>query len=253
MNKENNSFGQGVRDGVPIGVGYLAVGFAYGLSAVLAGLSPLEALLISLLNLTSAGQLAGTPIIAAGGSFVELATSQLVINSRYSLMSVSMSQKFDSSVGFADRFLIGFGNTDEVYAVAMAKEGSLGRRYMLGLIIPPIVGWCSGTLLGAVAGDILPAIIVTALSVSMYAMFIAILVPAARGSIPVLLCILSAVALSTVFYFVPVLSAVPSGFVIIIIAVAVSALFALLCPLKEGEEGTPCEENGGSTEKEVAE
>lgn len=228
----------GLRDGVPIGLGYLAVSFAFGLSAVLMGLSPLEALLISLFNLTSAGQLAGTPIIASAGSLPELVVSQLVINSRYSLMSVSLSQKLSPSVRLRDRLYIGFANTDEVYAVASSKDGKVGRKYMLGLITAPIIGWCSGTLLGAIAGDLLPAILITSLSVSMYAMFIAIILPSARESLPTLLCILAAVALSVLFYFVPALSVIPDGFVIVIIALTVSALFALLFPIPdEGEDG----------------
>ena len=243
MKHEINSYRAGLRHGAPIGVGYLAVSFAYGLSAVLMGLSPLEAFLISLFNLTSAGQLAGTPIIASGGSLIELAMSQLVINSRYSLMSVSLSQRLGGSVKLPHRLYIGFGNTDEIFAVAMSRPSLLGPMYMLGLMTLPVAGWCAGTLFGAIAGDILPAIIVTALSVSMYAMFIAIIVPVARDSMPVLLCILSAVALSTVFYFLPPLSSVPSGFVIIIIAVAVSAAFALIFPRDEDDDPTPCEEN----------
>lgn len=236
MTMENNGYYAGLRCGAPIGIGYLAVSFAYGISATLMGLSPLEAFLISLLNLTSAGQLAGTPIIAGGGSLVELAASQLVINSRYSLMSVSLSQKLGPSVRRGHRLYIGFANTDEIFAVAMSRPGSVGSKFMLGLMTLPIIGWTLGTLMGAIAGDILPAIIVTALSVSMYAMFIAIIVPAARDSVAVLLCILTAVLLSTLFYFVPPLTSVPSGFVIIIIAVLVSALFALLFPLKDEPE-----------------
>lgn len=251
MSMENNGFTSGLRCGVPIAAGYLAVSFAYGISAILMGLSPLEALMISLFNLTSAGQLAGTPIIASGGSLVELVTSQLVINSRYSLMSVSLSQKLGPSVGMRHRLYIGFGNTDEVFAVAMSRPGSVGPRFMLGLITLPVVGWCTGTILGAVAGDILPAILVTALSVSMYAMFIAIILPAARESLPVLFVILCAVALSSLFYFLPPLASIPDGFVIIIIAVAVSALFALVCPIADEERGADAD--GGAEQcEEVA-
>lgn len=239
---ERNSYSAGLRHGAPIGIGYLAVSFAYGISAVIMGLSPLEAFLISLFNVTSAGQLAGTPIIASGGSLIELISSQLVINSRYSLMSVSLSQRLSPKVRLVDRLYIGFANTDEIFAVAMYGTSSVGPRYMLGLMTLPIAGWTMGTLLGAVAGDILPAIVVTALSVSMYAMFISIVVPAARDSLPVLICALSAAALSALFYFVPLLARIPSGFVIIIIAVAVSAVLALVAPIKDEENPTPCEE-----------
>ena len=236
MAEEKNSFYRGLADGAPIGIGYLAVSFAYGIMAVLMGLSPLEALLISLFNVTSAGQLAGTPIIAAGGSLIELATTQLVINSRYSLMSVSVSQKFSDRIKLRHRLYIGFGNTDEVFAVASSSREPVGPRYMLGLITLPIACWCLGTILGAVAKDILPAIVVTSLSVAMYAMFIAIVVPVARDSKPVLTCVIASVILASLFRFVPLLSGVPSGFVIIIIAVSVSALMAYLFPIGDEEE-----------------
>lgn len=248
---ENNSFKMGLRDGVAIGVGYLAVGFAFGLSSAIAGLSALEAFFISLFNLTSAGQLAGMPIIATGGSYIEMAMTQLVINSRYALMSVSLSQKLGKSVRFIDRFLIGFANTDEIFAVACGKGAPLGRKYMFGLMIAPIAGWCGGTLLGAIAGDILPEVVVTALSVSMYAMFIAIIVPAMRSSLRTALSVITAVALSSVFYFVPALGVIPAGFVIIIVAVFVSSLFAIVAPVRdesdEGDSSGACGENGGNS------
>jgi len=240
--REENNFRLGLRDGLAIGVGYLAVSFAFGLSSSIAGLSALEAFFISLFNLTSAGQLAGMPIIAAGGSYIELVMTQLVINSRYALMSVSLSQRLGKSIRFIDRFFISFANTDEIFAVALGREAMVGRKYMQGLGIPPIIGWCGGTLLGAVAGDVLPELVVTALSVSMYAMFIAIIVPPMKTSPATALSVLAAVALSCVFYFVPALGVIPSGFVIIIIALLVSSVFALVAPIPD-ESADPCEEN----------
>ncbi len=237
----------GIRDGIAIAVGYLAVGFSFGLSSRAAGLSALEALFISLFNLTSAGQLAGMPIIAGGGSLLELALSQLVINSRYALMSVSLSQKFGKSVRFLDRFFISFANTDEIFAVAVGGESHIGRMYMYGLAIMPIVGWCGGTLLGAIAGYILPEFVVTALAVSMYAMFIAIIVPAMKKSLPVTLLVLSAVALSSIFYFVPALKVISPGFVIVIVTVLVATAFAIFAPIPDEE--TPSD---GGEEVEVA-
>ena len=236
---ENCNIKMGLRDGMPIGIGYFAVAFAFGLFCMSSGLSVPEALFISMFNVTSAGQMAAVPIIAGGGTLLELATCQLVINSRYSLMSVSLSQKFGSTVRLRDRFVFGFMNTDEIFAVATGKETQVGRRYMYGLCLPPFLGWSLGTLFGAIAGDILPSLIVTALSVAMYAMLIAIVVPVARDSRPVAFLALMSLVLSCLFYFVPFLSSVPSGFVIIICAVSVSLLFAALCPIddeKEGEE-----------------
>jgi len=143
------TFKEGLRDSIPICLGYLSVSFAFGIFAFQNGLSVLEALLISVTNVTSAGQLAGVPIIAGGGTLIELAMTQLFINLRYALMSVSLSQKFDASVTMLDRFIIAFVNTDEVFAVSSGKENKVSRNYMFGLILPPFLGWSFGTLLGA--------------------------------------------------------------------------------------------------------
>ncbi len=235
MNVSNN-FRKGIRDGLPICFGYFAVSFAFGIFAVTSGLSVAEATLISIFNLTSAGQLAAVPIIASGGSFVELALSQLVINARYSLMSVSLSQKLDSTVRLGDRFVIAFANTDEIFAVSSAQPGYVGRRYMLGLAITPFLGWTLGTLFGSIAGNILPSVLVNALGIAIYAMFIAIVVPVAKVERGVLIASLAAVALSVLLYYTPVLSEIPSGFSIIMIAVLVSAVMALVAPVREEAE-----------------
>lgn len=234
-NKQYNSFSMGVRDGIPICLGYLSVSFAFGISATSMGLSVLEAVMISMFNVTSAGQLAGLPIIAAVGSYVELALSQLVINLRYALMSVSLSQKFSLSVRFLDRFPFAFVNTDEVFAVACGKDAPVGRRYMYGLILTPFLGWTLGTLIGAAAGNVLPSVVVSALGIAIYGMFVAIVVPVIKSERATALCVLLSVAMSCIFRYVPVLSKVPSGFVIIICAVSASALFAILAPIPDEE------------------
>ena len=234
--EENQIFKMGVRDGIPIGLGYLSVSFAFGIFAVGTGLSVWQTVLISMLNLTSAGQLAGVPIIAGCGSFIELGMTQLVINLRYSLMSVSLSQRLGESVRLRDRFLISFANTDEVFAVASGREEILGRRYLYGLIIPPYLGWTLGTLLGAVCGNILPEILTAALGIAIYAMFVAIVVPVIKTNIKAALAVAAAISLSCLFNYTPVLNKVPSGFVIIICAVSVSALFALVAPIPDEEE-----------------
>lgn len=234
--KENNSFSQGIKDGIPICMGYVAVAFAFGIFSVESGLSVIEALLISMTNVTSAGQLAAVPIIAGGGTLIELAVAQLVINLRYSLMSVSLSQKVDKSVRMIDRFLISFVNTDEVFAVSASKEGQVGRKYLYGLIITPYLGWSAGTLVGAIAGNVLPAVVISSLGVAIYGMFIAIVVPPAKKSKPVALCVITAIALSCMFKYIPALGAVPQGFVVIICAVAASALFAVIAPVNNERE-----------------
>ena len=232
---ENKSFRTGIVHGMPIAVGYLSVSFAFGIFATESGLSILEALLISMFNVTSAGQLATVPILVGGGSYIELALSQLVINSRYSLMSVSLSQKMGESVRVRDRFLIAFVNTDEVFAVASSARVALGRSYFYGIILAPYLGWSLGTLLGAIAGNVLPATVISALGIAIYGMFIAIVTPFAKGSRAGFFCVLLSALLSCVFYYVPALSVIPSGFVIIIIALFVSILFALLFPIDDEE------------------
>ena len=235
---EQNSFKRGISDGMPICIGYFSVSFAFGIFAVGAGLSVLEALLISMTNLTSAGQLAAVPIIAGGGTFLELAVSQLVINSRYSLMSVSLSQKLSRKISNIDRLLIAFGNTDEIFAVATSNKMPVGRRYMFGLILSPYLGWSGGTLFGAIAGNVLPPIVITSLGVAIYGMFIAIVVPQIKRSLSVAVCAGLAVLLSCMFKYVPFLSVVPSGFVIIICAVVAALVCALLFPIPEEEVPT---------------
>ena len=236
MTNGTGSLKKGLSDGIPICLGYLAVSFAFGISAHNAGLSVIEAFLISMSNVTSAGQLAAVPIIAAQGSLAELALSQLFINLRYSLMSVSLSQKLGKSVRLADRFLISFVNTDEVFAVASAQSGFVERKYLYGLILSPYLGWCSGTLLGAAAGRMLPEILVSSLGVAIYGMFVAIIVPEAKKSRPTLLCVVFSAAMSCAFRYIPLLSRVPQGFVIIICAVTASAIFAALYPTNSESE-----------------
>ena len=229
---KQNQFLKGVKDGFPICLGYLSVAFAFGIFAVSSSLSVKEALLISMTNVTSAGQLAAVPCIVGGGSLIELAVSQLVINSRYALMSVSLSQKLDDKVTLPHRFIIAFVNTDEVFAVATSQKENVSKKYMYGLILTPYVGWSLGTLLGAVAGDVLPASIISALSIAIYGMFIAIVVPEIKENKSTAICAAIACVLSILFYFVPFLKAVPQGFVIIICACVAAVVAALLFPIK---------------------
>lgn len=233
---KKNRFLEGIKDGIPIGLGYLSVAFAFGIFAVESGLTVWQTLLISMCNVTSAGQLAGVPIIAGGGTLIEMAVSQLVINARYALMSVSLSQKLGKSVTLLHRFAISFVNTDEVFAVASAKKGLVGRSYLYGLILTPFLGWSSGTLIGALAGNILPASVISALGIAIYGMFVAIVMPVIKENKMTLFCVLLAVFLSCLFNFVPLLSKVPSGFSIIICAVIASGLFAVIAPVEIEEE-----------------
>ena len=238
--KENNSFLWGMRDGIPICLGYLSVSFAFGIFATSCGLSILEATLISLFNVTSAGQLAAVPIIASLGSYIELALTQLVINMRYALMSVTLSQKFGKTITFRDRFAFAFVNTDEVFAVATGRPGTVGRRYMYGLIITPVIGWTTGTALGALAGNILPTVAISALGVAIYAMFVAIVTPGVMAQRSTAVLVLLSAILSSVFYYLPYLrERIPSGFVIIICAAVASTILALVAPVPDEPEEDP--------------
>ena len=226
-------FKKGLLDGIPICLGYLSVSFAFGISAVQQGLTPWEALMISMTCVTSAGQLAAVPIIAMQGSFIELAISQLVINLRYALMSISLSQKLDKDMTTPHRLAFSFINTDEVFAVASGQNGTVKKTYLYGLILTPWLGWSTGTILGALAGNILPAIVTASLGVAIYGMFIAIVVPEMKTSIPTAICVGIAVLLSCGFYFIPLLKTIPSGFVIIICACVASTIMAIVAPVKQ--------------------
>lgn len=236
MKTRSNSFLEGIIDGLPICVGYLSVAFAFGIFSVESGLSVAEALLISMTNVTSAGQLAAVPIIVSGGGIVEMCATQFVINLRYALMSVSLSQKLDKGVNTLDRLIVSFVNTDEVFAVASAKGHNLKKGYLYGLILTPYIGWSVGTAVGAVAGNILPQIIISSLSLAIYAMFVAIVLPVTKKSRPTAICVILSIVLSCVFNFVPALDFVADGFVIIICAAASSAVMAHFAPISADEE-----------------
>ncbi len=223
----------GARDGIPVCLGYLAVSFGVGISAVSGGLNLWTAVIMSLTNLTSAGQVAGIGIIAAGGSFVEMALTQLLINCRYSLMALSLSQKLSGDFGTASRFAAAYGITDEIFGIASSHPGPVTPPYMFGIISVSAAGWTLGTLLGAACGDILPGVIVSSLGILVYGMFIAIIVPPVRKSRPVLAAVLLSAASSIVIY--NFFKSVSAGFAIIISAASSAALTAAAAPLPDGE------------------
>ncbi len=226
-------FVRGMAHGVPIMLGYLSVSFGFGIAAVRLGLSPAAAVAISALNLTSAGQAAGIEIIAAGGALAEMALTQLVINLRYALMGISLSQNLDSSFNTFRRLLVSYGITDEIYAVAVSRPEPLTARYMYGLILTPFLGWTAGTALGALAGRLLPDVVTDAMGIVLYGMFLAIFVPVARKDKRVLCVVLLAAAFSAVFKYL--LPGVSGGFAVILSALAASVAGALLFPLGEEE------------------
>lgn len=234
MNQMN--FKRGIQDGIPIGLGYFAVSFTFGMMAVSGGLTAWQAVLISLTNLTSAGQFAGLGIIVAGGSMWEMALTQLVINLRYCLMSFSLSQKLEKNISTGHRLAVAFGVTDEIFGVSASQEGRLSPWYNYGVMSMAIPGWTLGTLIGAVLGNVLPGFLVSALNVAIYGMFLAVIIPPAKKNKSVLGVVIGAMAISTVFAVVPVLNKVSSGFVIIITTLIVAGLAAHFSPIPEEKE-----------------
>lgn len=234
MNQMN--FKRGIQDGIPIGLGYFAVSFTFGMMAVSGGLTAWQAVLISLTNLTSAGQFAGLGIIVAGGSMWEMALTQLVINLRYCLMSFSLSQKLEKNISIGHRLAVAFGVTDEIFGVSASQEGRLSPWYNYGVMSMAIPGWTLGTLVGAVLGNVLPGFLVSALNVAIYGMFLAVIIPPAKKNKAVLGVVIGAMAISTVFAVVPVLNKVSSGFVIIITTLIVAGLAAHFSPIPEEKE-----------------
>ena len=223
----------GIKAGVPVCIGYFSVSFGFGAMAVAQGLSVWFATLISLTNLTSAGQFAGLTVIAAGGLILEMILTQIVINSRYALMSVALGPRFGPSVGTGKRLLAAFFNTDEVFAIGMTRGDKLTVSYFVGAGVISAIGWVCGTALGAFAGTLLPLSIRLALGVMLYGMFIAIVVPQAKDEKPVLLNVLLALGFSCLFTWIPGLKNVSAGLSIVICTVAAAALSAVLFPVKQ--------------------
>ena len=236
---EGYSLGEGVKDGLPIGLGYLSVSFTFGILAVSKGLSWIQAGLISLTNITSAGQVAGLGIMTTAGGILAMIISQIVINLRYSLMGIALSQKADKSMTPLLRILLAYGITDEIFGVAVSKKYEFGARYFFGLTILPVIGWVAGTVIGAILGQVFPEFITNALAIGIYGMFVSIVLPKAKHDKVILNVSLLSCILSSVFFYVPVLSEhITQGFAIIISAV-VAALAGVLTGKKlEGKGGT---------------
>ena len=218
---------------MPVCIGYFSVSFGFGAMAVVQGLSVWHAILISATNLTSAGQFAGLTVIAAGAAILEMILTQLVINSRYALMSLALGPRFGPSVGIGKRLLAAFFNTDEIFALGMAREGKLTVSYFVGAGTVAAIGWTGGTAMGAIAGSVLPEMLRAALGVMLYGMFIAIVVPQARQEKPVLLSVVLALIFSCLFTWVPGLNSVSAGLAIVICTVVAAAVCAWVAPVDE--------------------
>jgi len=233
MNENIKHWKNGVKDGIPICLGYFAVSFTFGIVAKLEGLTPFQAVLMSATNYTSAGQFAALGLIGTSATYVEMAITQLVINIRYCLMSCSLSQKMDSKTAFLHRFLIAFGITDEIFGVSVCKEGKLNQFYNYGLMSIGMPGWVVGTFCGIVSGNLLPERIISALSIALYGMFIAVIIPPAKGNKLLSGIILLSMIISLLFTKISILRHISSGFKIIFLTVLIAGIAALLFPIKE--------------------
>ena len=231
-----SAFLSGLQNGLPICLGYLSVSVTFGLMCTENDLPFWIAVLISMTNLTSAGQFAGTALIINGGTLFEIAITTFVINIRYLLMSLSLSQRIDPALSIPKRMIMSFGVTDEIFGVSMQSKGQISWAYFMGLLTAPFWGWALGTLIGATAVSLLPDMVRSALGIAIYGMFLAVIIPPARIESAVAWVIVIAAVISILFYYVPVLNQLSGGWVIIICAVLASSFAAVKWPVKEEQE-----------------
>ena len=234
--KNNLSFKDGIIDALPICLGYVSVSIAFGVLAIQNGLPLWAPPIISVFDLSGTGQFAALDLLKATASYLEIFCSKLVINARYFLMSVSHSQIIPTDFKWWQRIIVAYGNTDEIFAMATSKKVPLNFKYMIGLIIVPVIGWTSGTVIGTFAGDIVPEVLSSALGISLYAMFLAIIIPPATDSRPVTFTVVVSALLSISFYYTPCLNKLSSGWVIIICGLTASVISAIKYPVREADD-----------------
>lgn len=230
------AFREGMRDSIPIALGYFAVSFSLGIIAVNAGLTAGQGFWTSFFCMASAGEYIGFTLIAAQATYTEMALMTLIANARYLLMSAAWSQRISSKTSLVHRFVMALDLTDELFAIAIARKGYLNPWYSYGAAIMPALFWAGGTALGCIAGDILPKNIVSALSVALYGMFLAIIIPPAKKDRVILWLVLAGFAFSWLANYLPYVSDFSSGTRIIILTIAISSVAAVLFPHKPTEE-----------------
>ena len=234
---ESHPFREGLRDGFPIGLGYFAVAFSIGISARAAGLDAFQAFMASLLNIASAGEYVGFALIAAHASYLEIAIGTLVTNARYLLMSTALSQRFNPKTSTLHRVGVGFGVTDEIFGITIARPGDVVPAYSYGAMLASVPLWCIGTAAGVIAGDALPAQVVTAPSISIFGMFLAIIIPAAKVERGALLCVAVGFAASLLAtHVIPFTMAWSSGTRTIVLTIIIASAIALLLPVRDDDE-----------------
>lgn len=236
MNSHNKVMKEGFRDGIPIGLGYLAVSFSLGVAARNAGLSAFQGFLVSLLNNASAGEYAGFTVIAANGAYFEIFLMTLIANARYLLMSCALSQKFSPDTPLIHRIFVGYDVTDEIFGITIARPGMFDPFYSYGAILIAAPAWAGGTALGVIAGNLLPARAVSALSVALFGMFLAVIIPPARKNRVIALFVLVSFAASFAATYLPLISQLSGGTRTIILTVLISAIAAILFPVNEEED-----------------
>ncbi|MDD6088140.1 MAG: AzlC family ABC transporter permease [Desulfovibrionaceae bacterium] len=238
-----HQFREGLRDGIPIASGYFAVAFSLGIAARNAGLTPLQGFLASLLNNASAGEYIGFTMIAAGASLAEIALLTIIANARYLLMSCALSQKLAPDTPLRHRILLGFDLTDELFGISIARKGFLNPVYTYGAMCVAIPGWSIGTYCGIVAGNVLPVRIVSALSVALYGMFLAIIIPPAKSNRILAACIAFSFAASFAAARLPLFTSISSGTMTILLTIAIAGAAALLFPIDSRPRPDKTEEN----------
>lgn len=242
INRHGRALREGAHDGLPIALGYLAVSFSLGIAARSVGLDPIQGFLASLLNNASAGEYAAFALMGAGGTYFEMAIVTLIANARYLLMSFAISQRLDPEASLVQRFLVGFDLTDEIFGIAIARPGNIDPYYSYGAMIPALPAWSLGTALGIVVGNVMPARIVSALSVALFGMFLAVIVPPSRKNPVVRGFVIASFAASALFEFAPLVSGLSAGTRTIVLTVSLSSVAALLFPVKDGEAEEPSQD-----------
>ena len=243
--KNGKVFLEGLRDGVPIGLGYFAVAFSLGIVARNAGLTPIQGFIASFFNLASAGEYALFTSMQAAASFLEIAIITLVVNARYLLMSCALTQRFDPATPMIHRFFVGFGITDEIFGITIARPGTIQPVYNYGAILIAATLWSLGTSMGIIAGNFLPARVVSALSVALYGMFLAIIIPPARKNLVIAIAVAVSFLCSYLCGIIPYVKELSSGTRTIILTVVIASIVAIIKPIEEapstssGTTGTP--------------
>lgn len=236
LNTKKQQFFAGAKDAFPVFLGYLTVAVTFGVIAVSGGLPAWSPTVISMTCFTGTGQFVGVNLISTLASYAEIFSALLVINARYFLMGISLSQKLPPEIKLWQRLIIAFGNTDENYAIALQPDKKVTFAYFMGLIFSSYSGWVGGTILGTVLGDIIPASVTGAMGIALYAMYVAIIVPPATTSKPIVCVIAFAVIISSIIKFVPIFASLGSGWSVIISGVVASALGAVLFPMEVCED-----------------